>query len=357
MNKYPRVEKKSKQLGKIKLKPITGIASRNGVTSRYLSSDSKSLGLQISGQLISISKNRPTVAKSGSHWPSKTPPSSSSSPSVCQTRDIWSLDSRSQKAILETYLNDYFTEPGLIDIVCGYCAKLPFISTWNVGHTYFEDIINQVTVTRNDIVLPLSPDGKYDFTVDWGDGTSNHITSFDQAEVKHVYPEKKGTYVVQLDGLVDGFTFSAPNLPSCLNEQIIDISQWGCVILEKHNGRQFNGCLNLKASASDVPDLTGMTNMTLMFGYACAFNGDVSRWDTSSVTSMYRMFRNAYEFNGDVSQWNTSNVVDMSRMFLHASKFDRYDDLLNWDVSKMKGFSKQYMSQMLMHTPASYNMT
>ena len=47
------------------------------------------------------------------------------------------------------------------------------------------------------------PDGIYDFTVEWGDGKSDQITSFDDAETNHTY-KNANVYVVHL---VEGFSF------------------------------------------------------------------------------------------------------------------------------------------------------
>jgi surface protein len=37
-------------------------------------------------------------------------------------------------------------------------------------------------------------------------------------------------------------------------------------------------------------DGTSVTTMRAMFHHARAFNGDLSRWDTSKVTNMWNMF-------------------------------------------------------------------
>ena len=55
--------------------------------------------------------------------------------------------------------------------------------------------------------------------------------------------------------------------------------------------------------------------MNSMFGIACAFNGDLSRWGTSNVTTMELMFNNARAFNGDLSRWDTYKVTNMQNMF------------------------------------------
>ena len=61
------------------------------------------------------------------------------------------------------------------------------------------------------------------------------------------------------------------------------------------------------------------------------FNGDITRWDTSSVTNMLRMFINAFSFNQDIGSWNTGKVRNMERMFRSASAFNQ--DIGSWDTA------------------------
>ena len=152
-------------------------------------------------------------------------------------------------------LDPYFTELKLADIVYAYIGN-PFISTWNI-HQDDED---------RSIILPLLPDGTYNFLVFWGDGTSSRIKSAHQPEVKHHY-SCPGDYTIQLSGVIQGFSFNIPNTKykhhiSC--QQIIEISQWGCVRLGTC-GSQFRGCRFLDITALDTPDLTRVTDMSWCF--------------------------------------------------------------------------------------------
>ena len=63
------------------------------------------------------------------------------------------------------------------------------------------------------------------------------------------------------------------------------------------------------------------------------FNGDISKWKTSSVTTMAYMFYEAYAFNQPIGGWDTSNVASMRAMFLSASAFNQ--DIGKWDTSKV----------------------
>ena len=169
--------------------------------------------------------------------------STSSQPSCLRT----TVDVGHLIQALSPYLDDV---QNLGKIVHNYVGN-PFISTWQVGGAY-----------ENKISLPLESDGKYNFTVDWGDGKSDQITSFDQAETSHEY-KTAGRYIVQLDGVVNGFAFGymtggwSQLRPS--RRQIVDISQWGCLVLSSQ-GYQFIGCVNLECSAQDAPDLTSVTS-------------------------------------------------------------------------------------------------
>ena len=78
-----------------------------------------------------------------------------------------------------------------------------------------------------------------------------------------------------------------------------------------------------------------------------AFNGNVSRWDTSSVYYMHDMFRDAYAFNQPIGGWNLSNVNQIQNMFNGASAFNQ--PLHGWDVSNV------YSMNGLFYGAASFN--
>jgi len=56
-----------------------------------------------------------------------------------------------------------------------------FISVWDTSKT------SDGSSIETQIKLPLESTGTYDFTVDWGDGTSDTITTYNQPEVTHTY--------------------------------------------------------------------------------------------------------------------------------------------------------------------------
>jgi len=64
----------------------------------------------------------------------------------------------------------------------------------------------------NQIRLPLDPSGTYLFEIDWGDSTSDLITSWNQPETLHTY-EYEGRYTVHISGLCDGWRFNNAGAP------------------------------------------------------------------------------------------------------------------------------------------------
>ncbi len=141
------------------------------------------------------------------------------------------------------------------------------ISTWNTE--------NAGVSNDDQIQLPLEEEGNYDFTVEWGDGTSDTITEWDQLEVTHTYDEP-GIYNVSITGTIDGWTFNDGGDA----EKIIKVSQWGPLALGDSGG-YFYGCSNMELTATDAPDLTGTTTLAYAFR-GCedlGSSGNMSSWD------------------------------------------------------------------------------
>ena len=123
--------------------------------------------------------------------------------------------------------------------------------------------------------------------------------------------------------------------------KITDTKQWGDVIWSSFE-RTFYGCENMLVTATDVPDLSSVTNMNIMFSSATSANPDTSNWNVSSVTNMAYMFRDATSANPETSNWDVSSVTDMGRMFRGATSAN--PDTSNWDVSSVTNMNLMFES-------------
>ena len=192
-----------------------------------------------------------------------------------------------------------------------------FITTWAVSNS-----------DRN-ITLPM----KGTYSILWGDGSHSPDVSGPRP---HTYGAA-GTYTVTVlgGGLESIYLYGdAANA-----HQLKSIEQWGDTKWTSMHGA-FGGAANMVYRATDVPDLSGVTDTSSMFRSTTAFNGDLSGWDVSSVTDMNRMFAGAASFNQPLSGWDVSSVTDMNRMFAGAASFNQ--PLSGWDVSSVTDMNSMF---------------
>ena len=252
----------------------------------------------------------------------------------------------------------------------------PFISVW------------QTTAPLEDVTLPLLSDGVYNFTVDWGDGTTiDTITAYNQPEVTHNYAVA-GTYTVTItittlnNGTIRGFSFGQSPL-IVVPTQLYQITQWGCLDFNVTNGAYiaFLGCTNLTLnSVSDVPNLSGINNLSGMFfscsslttvnnmnswntssaqdisgmfGSCLSFNQDISSWDVSNVTNMFQLFYFCTSFNQPIASWNVSNVTNMESIFQNAFAFNQ--NIGSWNVVSVTNMNYMFSNTAFNQPIGSWN--
>ena len=198
----------------------------------------------------------------------------------------------------------------------------PFITTW--------------VATGGEITIPTTGTG-YNYDITWTNISGTGGDDFDTNV-------GDGNYLIS--GLTDGDTYEIAitgDFPRIFfdntgdKDKILTIEQWGDI---QWTGmfRAFYGCSNLTTiggGASNVPDLSGVTNMTQMFHACTSFTGNsnMNNWNTTNVTSMENVFQTATAFNQNISGWNTENVTNMLAMFYQASSFNNGGQPLNWNTS------------------------
>ncbi|MBK8194344.1 MAG: DUF285 domain-containing protein [Lewinellaceae bacterium] len=122
-------------------------------------------------------------------------------------------------------------------------------------------------------------------------------------------------------------------------EKLLDISQWGAIAWTSMENAFF-GCSNLNISATDVPNLSGVTDMSSMFRGCTALDGpaNIGSWNTAAVTDISFMFVAASSFNQPIGGWNTAAVTDMRSMFNLASSFNQPIEGWNTTAVTVMGF-------------------
>jgi len=123
--------------------------------------------------------------------------------------------------------------------------------------------------------------------------------------------------------------------------KITDVKQWGDIAWSSFNA-SFRGCSNMLTTATDVPNLSNVTNMSSMFRSASSANPDTSNWDVSNVTNMSSMFLSATSANPDTTNWDVSSVTNMRFMFYFATSAN--PNVSNWDVSSVTDMNRMFLS-------------
>ncbi len=253
---------------------------------------------------------------------------------------------------IQAWANDSIGLIGSISVT--FVIGTPFVSKWNTTLT------STGSSNTNQVKLPLIVEGTYHFMVEWGDGSTSIISSWNHPEVTHTY-ESTGVYIIRIAGLLIGWKFN--NDGDRL--KLLEISQWGSIHLG-NSGRYFYGCSNLNLTATDELNLTGTTSLILAFtncanlgstgnmnnwNVSCVtnmlhmfsgsnFNQNISSWDVSNVINMFAIFSDNQVFNQDISSWNVSSVTDMSYMFLYDSSFNQ--DISGWNVSNVRNMVSMF---------------
>jgi surface protein len=200
------------------------------------------------------------------------------------------------------------------------CTNLPFITRWDLSTagsgatqlTFGVETSGDVSYTWE--TVPAGTSGSGSFT-----GTTATITGLPAGAI--------------IDLSISPINFQRFNMNGGDDKnRLTDVSQWGAVAWT-NMANAFSGCTNLTGTATDIPNLSAVMDMSFMFFEAAAFNGAIGGWDVSNVTDMRAMFGGATAFNQDIGNWDVSNVENMSSMFGGATAFNQ--DIGDWDVSSV----------------------
>jgi len=271
--------------------------------------------------------------------------------------------------------------------------RFPFETIWNT-----ENSVGSAghSLTKQ-IKLPLVSTGTYNFTVDWGDGTTNQITVWNAATTTHTY-SVAGVKTIKIKGIIIGWSFNETGD----RNKITSVVSWGPFRLGTSSS-SFKGCQNLNLSTvkdvlnfdtttnllylfgnlnSPTTSLTSINNLTKWrfnpntdlttvfrnldgfnqdvndldvtnvkifdqtFGNNAVFNSPLDKWTPINATDMHGMFLDCPIFNQPLvkngNKWNTSNVVDMSSLFNNADAFNQ--NINSWNTTSCTDMSFMFQS-------------
>lgn len=196
--------------------------------------------------------------------------------------------------------------------------------------------------------IPTHPGLEYNYDVDW-----NNNSIFDdlqkEGNAQNVFADA-GPHIVRVRGKFPAIQFGVDPategdditpFDSDISERIIDVIQWGSIEW-KSMRNAFAFCKNLNITATDLPNLSEVEDMSNMFrdNERNTFNA-TETWDVSNVSTMRGMFTNALKMNPKVSNWNTYGVKDMSAMFEGTQNAN--PDVRHWNVSNVTDMNRMFL--------------
>jgi gliding motility-associated-like protein len=208
----------------------------------------------------------------------------------------------------------------------------PFVTTWKTDNEGVSGP-NQITIPTDDLVNQ--------YNIHWeevGVPANNGNLTNQAGPVTITFPFAS-TYRVEITGNFTHIYFLNNNNNSSDAPKLLTVEQWGSIVWQSMHGA-FWGCANLTVLATDVPNLSNVTDMGYMFNGATLFNRDIGNWDVRNVTNMSHMFRRATSFNQDIGSWDVGNVTDMDLMFVSAASFNQ--DIGNWGVGNVTNMGAMF---------------
>ena len=227
------------------------------------------------------------------------------------------------------------TKITLLLTACMLCLSLvsraqnEFITKWNLANP---------GSGPNLLAFAIITDGPVDYS--WETipaGTSGSGTFTGSTAVLNGLPDNA---VIQLSIQPNNFKSFSTQRGGDFN-RLIDVIQWGTTSWSTMH-YAFIGCSNLQISATDTPDLSGVSDMSGMFADCATLNSptNINSWNTGTVTNMSDLFDNSPAFNQPIGNWNTSNVTDMNSMFEQASSFNQ--PLNSWNTGNVTDMNNMF---------------
>lgn len=210
------------------------------------------------------------------------------------------------------------------------------------------DFVMTIAVPAGDLTVK-SPENSgyvldtYDFDIYWGDGSYNY--DVDGNGVTHTYPAA-GEYQVRISGSLPHFIAKHADL----EDKLLSVDQWGSNAWKSMRST-FSNCQHMQVLATDLPDLSQVTDFEATFQTCLALTGGISQWDVSHGKTFDAMLASS-SLSESLADWDISQAESM---FLFAAGVDfttdQYDEMLmawsqlDFARSVKMDISAQYCSQ------------
>jgi hypothetical protein len=150
----------------------------------------------------------------------------------------------------------------------------------------------RTTTDNENIMIPTPSLSHYDFTIDWGDGTTGHYQGQGDPDPVHSYTTA-GNHRVVITAEENGFQMYLYNDRIAEYEsnaaKLRSVDQWGDFAWMTMY-RAFAYAIHLVILAEDTPNLSQVVDMSYMFMNATNLTGNFSGRDTSNVEDMTYLF-------------------------------------------------------------------
>lgn len=217
----------------------------------------------------------------------------------------------------------------------------------------FEFTIDTSLGTGATYTIPLSATGEYDFTVDWGDMTSDTITTYNQAETTHTY-SSGGVYTIQIVGLCNGWKTDPQ---SSNRNKVVNISSWGD-IRPSADLYTFGLYENMNISAKDKLDTRGLTNLSYYFQGCISLDSPIEKWlDLKGVNNVQGMLSGCKNFNHSIDGLDWSTITNASSFLADYSQEAVFNQPVNIssnsivDINNFLYGQVSFNSDVILNTP------
>lgn len=182
---------------------------------------------------------------------------------------------------------------------------------------YTTDFVMEVAIATggDSFTIPCTDTGTFNAVIDWGDGSTDTITTFDAAELQHTYATA-GTKAIKVSGTFPNIRFSNGGDRS----KVLSVLNLGVVgWLDLKNA--FYGCNNLSVFIAGATNTASVIEFAGMLRNCSSLDfNQLTTLSTVSSTDFKNMFKGCTSVKTiDCTSFNTSRAIDLSSMFQNCS--------------------------------------